>query len=77
MSNKIPGPLLFKNTVIERKEKTYICVGPTTGYRDGVDGVVEVMSFLDGWLSHGWFDTPSKCENYTGSHDTTKYVKVV
>lgn len=51
--------------------------GPTTGYRNGPKGVVEMMNFNDGWIPEGWVDNPIDCSNCTGSHVTTKYVKVI
>lgn len=52
------------------------CKGPTTGYRDGTDGVVETKDFKDGWIPSGWFANPIGCSNCSGDHATTKYVKV-
>jgi len=51
--------------------------GPTTGYRNGPKGVVEMMDFKDGWIPKGWFDSPIACSNCTGDHSTTIYVKVI
>lgn len=50
--------------------------GPTTGYRDGAGGVVETKDFVNGWIPDGWVGNPVNCNNCTGSHATTKYVKV-
>lgn len=50
--------------------------GPTTGYRDGDGGVVETKDFVSGWIPDGWVGNPVNCNNCTGSHATTKYVKV-
>ena len=58
------------------KEGTQICDGPTTGYRNGPNGVVETRDFKDGFLDAGWFDNPIHCSHCTGSHAMTKYVKV-
>lgn len=43
-----------------------VCDGPTTGYRDGKDGVVERCEFINGFLPDGWHDTPAKCKNCDG-----------
>lgn len=58
-------------------EGTRVCDGPTTGYRNGPNGVVEMMGFKDGVLPAGWFDNPIHCSHCTGSHATTKYVNVM
>lgn len=52
------------------------CNGPTTGYRNGAAGVIELKDFADGWIPSGWFGNPIDCSNCTGSHATTTYVKV-
>jgi hypothetical protein len=49
--------------------------GPTTGYRDGKDGVVETADFMDGRLPKGWHDSPAKCKNCDGV-EHMEYVKV-
>ncbi len=50
---------------------TQICDGPSTGYRDGPDGTIEVMDLPTGWLPGGWVDTPAKCKN-DGDHVKVK-----
>jgi len=49
--------------------------GPTTAYRDGEDGKVEVLDCPDGRIPKGWHDTPAKCDNCDGKTHP-EYVKV-
>ena len=44
------------------------CDGPSTAYRDGPDGTIEVMDVVTGWIPAGWTDTPANCENPKGNH---------
>jgi hypothetical protein len=69
-----PLPVLKK--VGQSRKAIKICDGPTTGYKDGPDGVVNVKSFKNGWLPGDWFDNPVHCANCTGHHATTIYVSV-
>ena len=50
--------------------------GPTTGYRDGDDDIIETADFINGKLSEGWKDTPGKCKNVK-HYDPEALVKVV
>lgn len=43
------------------------CDGPSTAYRDGPDGTIQVMDVVTGWIPAGWTDTPAKCKN-DGAH---------
>lgn len=60
-----------------RKGFTKVVDGPTTGYRDGKDGVIEVATFADGWIPDGWKDTPAECKNNGGKHVEVKVDSVV
>lgn len=67
-----PIPKIVQIPPVISKVKTIH--GPTTGYRDGLKGIVETKDFMDGRLPPGWFENPIQCNNCTGSHITTKYV---
>lgn len=72
-----PPPVPQKKEVWDAENLGFqACDGPTTGYRDGDSGVVETKDFANGWIPAGWFGNPSDCSHCTGSHATTKYVKV-
>lgn len=58
-----PMPVTSARTVeAEPAQAQPVFGGPTTGYRDGLNGIVETKVFHDGVVPEGWFDTPADCE---------------
>ena len=74
-SHVVPGPAapVRRGRPPKKDKGLQAATGPTSGYRDGPDGIIETADFLDGWLPEGWVDTPAKCRNKVKHGD---YVKV-